>query len=129
MALPRDRQLKQKLSERLIYHSLLRMLILDRTFRIGFFAVVGTILFLAIYLPKIWRTTPKNFNPQVKISLLDKTQNWSLKRTARKAQAHGDHQQAYYSWQAAVAQDPGDKAALRGFLNNFLALQSPTKEQ
>jgi tetratricopeptide (TPR) repeat protein len=105
------------------------MLLFKVWFRVAFFVIVGFGVFLAFYLPKMWRTSPDGFNPVIRVSGLDLTQGWALKRNARKADAQGDVKQAYFSWLAAVGQNASDKEALRGFLNNFTRLDSLNARQ
>lgn len=129
MPLPSRRRIKKELNRKLMYYPLLRMLLLKEWFRYAFLAALAAMLFLVVYLPKIWRTSPSGFNPVVKISGLDFTQCWSLKRAARKAASERKFSEAYVSWQAAVAQNPGDLSAVRGFLENFKNLTHPSEKE
>jgi predicted Zn-dependent protease len=116
MGLPIQEQLKDKLVE----FPLLRVLFYERWFRVAFGAFVFIFIFLGLFLPKIWRTTPKNFNPVVKVSGLDLLQAWSLKRTAVKATAAGKFEDANYAWQAALANNRADADLVRGALGCIL---------
>ncbi len=119
--------LKRKWGTRLIYSPFIRLVLFNGWFQLAFSAVVLVFLFTALFLPKIWKVSPDHFLPVVKVSGLDLTQNWALKRSARKAQAERDYRRASQSWEGAVAQNPADEVALRGYLSNTLNLERPDK--
>ena len=75
---------------------------------------------VALSIPKIWRTSPDDFTPEVKVSLLDMVQAKSLARTARAKQATGEHAEAALTWRTAVANNRADLDLLRGMLRNEL---------
>jgi hypothetical protein len=125
MEFPTRRRIKKWLNSRLIYYPLLRMLLFKVYFRVVFMTFLVMGLFLLLYLPKMWQTSPEGFNPLIKVSWLDMTQAWSLKRTARGAAAEGDRAKANYSWQAAIANNPADAQAIRGFINNLVQTDNP----
>jgi hypothetical protein len=99
---------------------LLRMLFFEFWFRMAFLAFVILVVFLALFLPKIWRTSPPGFKPVIRVSGLDKLQAWSLQRTATRASAAGRSTEAAYAWQAAVQHNPADPDLLRGALRHSL---------
>jgi predicted Zn-dependent protease len=115
--------LREKIEPKLIYSPFLRLIIFNVWFQIGFLAVMLTLVSAALYLPKMWRVSPDNFEPIVRISGLDMTQNWALKRSARKLEAAGDFLKAVDAWEGAVAQNPADVSAMRGFLGSYLKLK------
>jgi len=121
MGLPSRRHLKKELNRRLIYHPLLRMLLLKAWFRYAFGAAVLIIAAAGLFLPKIWRSTPAGFEPVIRVSWLDYAQAWSLKRTAQRQGLAGDYAGANYSWQSAVANNAADPEAVRGLLRNLIA--------
>lgn len=123
MGIPSRRSLKRKLSNALIYSPFIRLLLFNFWFRLAFGAAFCLALFTALYVPKIWTASPPHFLPVVKISGLDKTQNWALKRSARKHLDARDYKLASQAWEGAVAQNPADISALRGFLSNTLNLE------
>lgn len=123
MALLSRERLRRKLEPKLIYSPFIRLLLFNTWFQLAFGAFVLVAVFIALYLPKIWVVSPNQFRPEVKVSGLDLTQNWALKRSALKAQAAGDFKRAGQSWEAAVAQNPADLASLRGSLANCLKLE------
>ncbi|MBX3745101.1 MAG: hypothetical protein KF833_07305 [Verrucomicrobiae bacterium] len=109
--------LRQRLALRLEGYPLLRMLVLDRAFFWAFLVVTGGIAGLALALPKVWRTTPRDFpRGTVKISLLDLGQAWSLGRAARRAEARGDHDGAMLAWRGALVNNLGDPDRHRDLL-------------
>lgn len=119
------RNLRKKVEPRLIYSPFLRLILFNIWFQIGFGAFFAVLVAGALYLPKIWRVSPPGFLPVIKISWLDMTQNWALKRSARKLAASGDYLKAARSWEGAVGQNPADASALRGFLENCVLIPRP----
>ncbi|MBI4325180.1 MAG: hypothetical protein HY674_07930 [Chloroflexi bacterium] len=117
--------MKKELSRKLIYYPLLRMLLFKVWFRIIFFCLVLLIVFLSLFLPKIWTTSPDGFMPVIKVSGLDLAQAWSLKRNARRAATAGRLNDASYSWMAAIANNPADPEAIRSFLDGVLRREKP----
>lgn len=114
--------LREKIEPKLIYSPFLRLIIFSVWFQLGFAAVMLTLISAALYLPKIWRVSPHGFEPIVRVSGLDMTQNWALKRSAQKLQNSGDFRKAAEAWQGAISENPADRQALRGFLSNALNL-------
>jgi predicted Zn-dependent protease len=125
MPRPIRERLEKELYPKLIYSPFLRLVLFNFWFRLVFVCFVLLLLFLALFLPRIWRVTPPGFLPVVKISGLDMTQAWSLKRSALKAQAAGEFERANYAWGAAVANNPGNPELFRGALRNVLQLPRP----
>lgn len=115
-----SRYRKKLLAERFRNFPLLRLLILKTWFRIAFLLLVGAVLTIALLLPKIWRVTPKDFLPVIRISLLDRLQSWSLQRSARRAMADNRFDDALYSWKSAVANNPADTRAISSMLRTVL---------
>ena len=70
-------------------------------------------------MPKVWRTSPPGFVPVIKVSGLDLTQAWSLKKTAQRADAEGQTETAVQAWLTAVANNPADPELVRGFLGSL----------
>lgn len=114
---------REALAERFASFGLLRMLLLNKWFAIAsvLIALVGGLV--AIGLPKIWRTTPEGFLPEVRVSLLDLAQSWSLRRKAEELTAQGKSEDAVLAWQAAFANNMSDVGTLRGALTGLLALR------
>ena len=122
------RRLKRQLGPKLIYSPFLRLVLFNIWFQLAFGAVVLVSISVALYLPKIWRVSPEGFLPVVKISGLDMTQNWALKRSARKLTQEAQFKLAAQSWEAAVAQNPADLESIRGYLANALNLEKADRD-
>lgn len=127
MAVLSKKALKRRLGTALIYSPFLRLVLFNFWFQVSFAAMVLVSVFIALYLPKIWKVSPPHFLPIIKVSGLDLTQNWALKRAARKATNAGDFKRAAQSWEGAVAQNPADENALRSYLKNTLNLDRADK--
>jgi hypothetical protein len=112
-------------TRRALRHPLLRFLLFSFWFRLTLlaFLVLGTLVFLGV--PAIWRTSPAGFQPIVKISGLDWLKSWSLQRTASKAMASGQTNEAIHAWGAASIHNPGNPDLTRGLLQALL--QDTTK--
>jgi predicted Zn-dependent protease len=118
---------KEEIKEKLLDFPLLRQLVCERWFRIAFIGFLSIFIFLALFLPKIWRASRPGFRPVIRVSGLDLVQAWSLRRTALKATAAGRFEEANYAWQAALANNRADPELVRGALRSFL--QDPNLKQ
>lgn len=68
------------------------------------FVVMGVLMALGVLmLLKLFRSTPKGFRPDVRMSALDKVQALSLTRTARRESEAGRLPEAVLAWQGAIA--------------------------
>ncbi|MHB8519906.1 MAG: hypothetical protein ACYDH9_04025 [Limisphaerales bacterium] len=114
---------KKELGGRLAGYPLLRLLLFQFWFRLAFLGFVLLLVFLALFLPRIWRVTPRGFLPEVNISGLDWLQARSLKRTALRAETQGRIDEALFAWQTAIAYHPGDPELFRGSLRTMLRSQ------
>lgn len=65
------------------------------------------------------RSTPKDFEPVVRITLLDWLQARSLARGAKASEAKNEFASAKMSWQQAIANDWGNPKWKRGWLSNI----------
>ncbi len=106
---------------------LIRLLISETWFRVAFAGICLLLVFLALFLPKIWSNTPKDFSKTILVSGLDHLQAWSLKRAAIKAMAEGRDDDALQAWREALANTPGNPDISRGMLR-FLLKTDKTKE-
>lgn len=79
-------------------------------------------------LLKIFRSTPKGFQPNIRMSVVDKLQALSLARAARKAAESGQMDESLLGWQSAIANDPGDPALHRGLVVTLLASPEPARK-
>ncbi|MBN8248134.1 MAG: hypothetical protein J0L84_11905 [Verrucomicrobia bacterium] len=89
-------------------------------FVMGFLVLAGGLM-----LVKMFRSTPKGFRPEVRISALDKIQAASLARGARAESEAGHLSEAVLGWQAAISNDPGDPELRRGLLKTLLGPDEP----
>src|SRR5437899_6923621 len=119
---------KDELGTRLERFPLLRQMLYETWFRVivlvGVLGAVG----MALFLPKIWVTSPKGFLPVVRVSGLDMLQACSLQRSARQAMAAGKFEQAPYAWTSAFANNPADPNLARGALENSLRMDRMDKD-
>ena len=111
---------KEQLAAKLLEYPLLRLLLFERWFRVAFAGLALLLVFLALFLPKIWRASDPEFRPVIKVSGLDLMQAWSLRRTAEKALAAGNFDEASYAWQSALANNRADPDLVRGALRTIL---------
>jgi Flp pilus assembly protein TadD len=84
--------------------------------------VLGSVVLVlaAGLLPlKLWRTTPRDFKPRIRVSVLDLVQANALRRTALRSAASGSRERALFSWECALANNPADVSILRGFLDEL----------
>lgn len=127
--LPSGRRLKMKLGKHLTYAPFIKLLLFSFWFRWVVFALAGVALVVALLLPRMWTTTPKDFMPVIKVSLLDRIQAFNLRRTADKALARRDYEKAYTAWGSAYANNPGDPDLARGLLRTVVAQRIPDRKQ
>ena len=125
MHIPSRDELRQTLSPKLIYSPFLRLVVFNFWFRLAFFGFALLLIFLCLFLPKIWRVTPLGFLPEIKISGLDMAQAWSLRRSALGSAAAGRYEEAAFAWEAAVGNNPGNPELVRGALFNALRIDRP----
>ncbi len=123
-----DEERKAKWTERLENFPLLRILLLEKWFRLAFLSFLTVLISALLFLPKIWVASPKGFLPIVKVSLLDRVQAAALKRTARKAEAAGRYDEASYAWQTAIGNNRADVEASRELLRNFVEHETALKQ-
>ena len=86
--------------------------------------VVATVL----ALPKMWRSSPPDFLPVVRVSLLERLQCASLQRQARRLQDDGKTDEAVLTWRQAIANNPADREANRGLLRTLCAQAQPATQ-
>ncbi len=116
---------KAKMSARFANYPLLQLLLFDIRFRIVLICLFVFFACGALFLPKMWTTSPKGFLPVIKVSALDLVQVWSLKRNALKSMEAGEFDHANEAWQNAVANNPADPELVRNYLRCFLKSERP----
>jgi mannose-6-phosphate isomerase len=125
VGIPSRRRLKHMLTRQFTYWPLLKMLILKPWFRRVFSVLALLVVFLGLFLPKMWRATPRGFLPVYRISGVDKLQAFMLRRTGEQRFRAGRYGEAAYAWQMALANDPGDADLARGHIKCVLAQEPP----
>jgi predicted Zn-dependent protease len=118
---------QRRLSDRLVRSPFLRLLHFEAWFRVAFAGFCLLLLFLALFLPKIWVVSPRGFTPAIIASGLDLAQAWSLQRNALKAMSAGKFDEANFAWLLAFANNRGDAKIVRGALRCLG--QSPEKTE
>lgn len=104
-------------------YRLYRILKKDNLFAVAFLCVLVLVLGIGGSVMKWWRTSPPDFRYNaIKVSVIDLIQTWSLSRSARQAEAAGDHEAALRCWHAAGANNPGDPVPQRGILENLRSI-------
>lgn len=106
---------------------LLRLLFEEPLFRFAVFGFVAFLVFLGLFLPKMWRMTPPDFLPVIKISGLDMVQAWSLRRTAQEALENQQWDDAVYTWRAAFANNPSDWNVCKKLTDTVLRSPKPAR--
>ena len=106
---------------------LIMLLLHSPLFSFFFFGFIAFIIFLALFLPKMWVQTPDGFDPVVKISGLDRVQAWSLSRSARKREAEGKFDEAILTWRMAAGNNLANPESVRGLLSATLLAEDRAK--
>ncbi len=119
---------RERLADRFGNWPLLRLLIYSFWFRLAFLGMLGTMLTLALMLPRMWRVTPSGFRPEVKARLLDFVQAWSLRRTAVAQEAVGNYPAAFNAWRAAWGYNLANKDTIRRLLAVVPKLDQPENQ-
>ncbi len=120
-------KIKKRLARKLVYSPFLRMLLLKFWFRMTVLIFLVAGLALAVLLPPIWRVTPPDFVPVVRMSLLDRLQARMLRRTAERASARKDFRRAAEAWRAAFGNNPASPDLARGMIRNALEQVEPER--
>lgn len=123
----RDIGNKNKLSTHLDDHPLLLVLLYSTWFRVVFILFVAGVLALPAVMLHLWRTSPAGFVPIVRISGIDWVQAWSLRRTARSQAAAGRWDGAFFSFRAALANNPANTDTVRELLQTSLHVENSPK--
>lgn len=101
----------------------------DVWFRVFVISALLAVVFLSLFLPKIWVRTPPNFQPPLKASGMNLMQAWRLKRVAAGLQSAGQVNRAIDAWTVAELNDPGDPDIPRGALRTLLLTTKADHEQ
>ncbi|HNQ90442.1 MAG TPA: tetratricopeptide repeat protein [Verrucomicrobiota bacterium] len=100
----------------------------DRRFRWVIILAALVALAITLCLLRIWRVTPPDFKPPVRINVLDLFQSRSLLRTAREHLRKRQYTEAVHTWAMAVSNDPGNTPLLREYLGLLAEYGDPRVE-
>lgn len=118
----RWRRLKHNITKRLTYSPFLKIMILNPWFRSVVLVLLALASGTALFLPKMWRSTPPDFMPVIKISLLDRVQAWMLRRSAEKYLAGNRLNDAAEAWESAFGNDAGNPELARGLIRTVMRM-------
>lgn len=103
----------------------LRQMLRERRFLVAVVILTVICVVAVLGIPKIWNSTPSGFEPEVKVSWLDRLQARSLAKTARKEDAAGRAAEAVQAWRGAIANDLGNPEYSRGLLQTIVNHNDP----
>jgi hypothetical protein len=90
---------------------------LTRGIFLAILGLVAGLLFITLSLLKIWRITPDDFVPVIRVSWLDMVQARMLAASAREHLAAGRLREAAHAWRGAVANQPTLLPVLREWVH------------
>lgn len=111
---------KELLAYRLAEWPLVRVLIFNVWFRLLMLALALAVVVCAVGLLKVWRTSPPDFEPVVRVSWVDMVQARMLRQNAEKLMAQGNYDASALAWHMAVLNNPADPNLIRGSLDQLL---------
>ncbi len=97
-----------RLSELVESSSFVRQFVHERHFRVAAILMLLALLLVGISLPPFLRTSPKDFRPIIRISLLAKLESKNLARTARRLDSEGRTEEAIVTWRQALYKNLAD---------------------
>jgi len=65
-----------------------------------------------------WKTSPSGITPEIRVRMLRIVTSWNFERSAGQAIRAGRNDIAVRAWKDAIANNPGNLRAIRGFLNS-----------
>lgn len=101
--------------------------VFDHWFGVAALLFLMLMVFLGLFIPRIWRQTPEGFNPVIRVSGLDLWQARSLRRAAEREGAAGRVEEAVQAWRSAVINNAADLETLRGSLRYVASQKNPSK--
>ncbi len=111
---------REQLAERFLEFPLLYFVVRSwlMSWRARIAMILGVIMVFGFILglPRIWRVTPKDFTPEIRISLLDEIKSRALVRNAKKYLAQGRTDYGIMAYNAAIAHNQGNLDRQRTFL-------------
>ena len=99
----------------------LYLLFYEGFFRWAVAAAILCVLIVIALVPRIWITSPSGYSPVQKVRGLDIIQCAAFRRAAAREAAAGHDAEAVQKWRAALASDPVNAEATRGFLKALAA--------
>lgn len=105
--------------------SFVRQIVNERNFRWAAGVMIVALILVGISLPAIWRTTPPDFRPIIRVSLLSLLESRSLGKTARKLDAEGKTEDAIVTWRQALFKNLGDRENQVGLLKTLIHQRTP----
>lgn len=105
--------------------SFVRQIVHERNFRIAAVFCVLAFLTICISLPKIWKTSPPGFTPEIRVSLLGRLEAAMLARSARRLDSEGKFADAILAWKQSISKDLGNIEHQRGLLGLLARQPSP----
>ncbi len=112
----RVRTRKRKAPRAVQTNYLLHLLFYETKFRWALIACLVIFLVMGVMLPKLYTTSPPDYDHTVKVSGLDMLQAASLRRSAKAAEAGGGLNDAIPIWLAALANNQASVESVRGFV-------------
>ena len=104
-------------------HPLLRLLAANPWFRWVCLVVLLLVSLMMLSSLRVWRASPPDFRPVVRVSLFDKAQARSLRRSAIQFEAAGKPDAAAQAWQSAIANEPANPDLFRGALRQLVTAE------
>ncbi len=106
----------------------LYLLFYEGFFRWAVAAGVVCVLIVVALVPRIWITSPEGYIPVRKVRGLDIIQGASFRRAAVKEAEAGRLEESIQKWRAALAADPANVDAVKGFLKALSIQPVPDHE-
>lgn len=106
--------------------SFVRQLVHERYFRIAAAFMLVALLVIGISLPPFLRTSPRDFRPIIRISLLSKLESLNLARTARQLDREGKTEEAIVTWRQALYKNLADHEHQVGLLRTLIGQPVPS---
>ena len=105
----------------------LRVFVFDHWFGIATLLFFALVIFMGLFLTKIWTATPEWVTPPLKISGLDMAQGWSMSRRALATAREGNVTEAMLTWRSASVHSPGNPKIARDMVTAINNLPKPDR--
>ena len=112
----RVRTRKRKVPRAVQTNYLLHLLFYETKFRWAVIACFTLFIVMGVMLPKVYTTSPPQYDHTIKVSGLDLLQASALRRSAKAAEAGGRLNEALPIWLAALANNQASIESARGFV-------------